>query len=207
MASSDESGGATRSTRRRGPELEKALRAAVRAELIERGYPDLTFEGVARRAQTSKPVVYRRYPTRAHMVFDAWLKPGPATPPKGTMGSLRTDLLDLVNTFVEHLESIDVDTLRGLIAEVPTEQLRELSDLTSAWVSERMRVVINAACERGELGPHPVSERVSRLPIVLARHELVFTGSLPEGVLIEIVDNIALPLFEAEASHPRTNPA
>jgi AcrR family transcriptional regulator len=38
-----------------------AIRAATRAELADYGYAGVTFEGVARRAQTSKPVLYRRY--------------------------------------------------------------------------------------------------------------------------------------------------
>ena len=43
----------------RGAELEEALLDAAWAELQEVGYPAFTYEGVAQRAGTSKPVLYR----------------------------------------------------------------------------------------------------------------------------------------------------
>ena len=58
-------------TRRRGAELDDAIYRAVFDELVDHGYVGLTFEGVARRAQTSKPVLYRRWPNRLDMVVAA----------------------------------------------------------------------------------------------------------------------------------------
>ena len=50
----------TRATRRSGEELREAILDAVLCELFDRGYAGLTFDGVAHRAHTSKPVIYRR---------------------------------------------------------------------------------------------------------------------------------------------------
>ncbi len=47
-----------------------ALRAAWE-EVSEVGYAQLTMEGVAARAGTSKPVLYRRWPNRAALVLAA----------------------------------------------------------------------------------------------------------------------------------------
>lgn len=58
-------------TRRRGAVLEDALRMAAIAELADVGYPSLTIEGVAARAQTGKAAVYRRWPTKQALVLDA----------------------------------------------------------------------------------------------------------------------------------------
>ena len=55
--------------RRRDEELLGGIRQAVRDELRDHGYPGVTFEGVARRAGTSKPVLYRRFDSRAEMVL------------------------------------------------------------------------------------------------------------------------------------------
>ena len=50
------------------------LRATV--ELLERdGYVQLTIGEVAARAGTSKPAIYRRWPTKAHLVHDAVFPP------------------------------------------------------------------------------------------------------------------------------------
>jgi AcrR family transcriptional regulator len=49
---------------------EAVLRATV--ELLERdGYTRLTIANVADRAGTSKPAIYRRWPTKAHLVHEA----------------------------------------------------------------------------------------------------------------------------------------
>ncbi|MGK2867874.1 MAG: helix-turn-helix domain-containing protein, partial [Mycobacterium sp.] len=47
--------------RRRGDELETAIRAAVMTLLTEHGPAAVTMEAVAATARTSKPVLYRRW--------------------------------------------------------------------------------------------------------------------------------------------------
>jgi len=51
--------------RRRGAALEAAILDAAWAELVAAGYAGLTMEAVAARAQTSRPVISRRWPDRA----------------------------------------------------------------------------------------------------------------------------------------------
>ncbi|MFD0478308.1 TetR/AcrR family transcriptional regulator [Nonomuraea thailandensis] len=55
--------------RRRQVEVDQAILEAAYGELLDRGYAGVTYDGVARRAETSKPVLYRRYPTRASLIF------------------------------------------------------------------------------------------------------------------------------------------
>ena len=77
-------------TRRRGAELEQAILDAAWAELCEVGYTALTIEAVAKRAGTSKPVIYRRWPSRAHLVIAAWARQQPietTTPDTGFAAS------------------------------------------------------------------------------------------------------------------------
>jgi AcrR family transcriptional regulator len=57
--------------RKRGTELETAIRAACVAELAECGYGSLTIESVASRAQTGKASIYRRWPTKQKLVLDS----------------------------------------------------------------------------------------------------------------------------------------
>ena len=88
--------GALRSpaTRRRGDALERALLDAAWEELTEAGYANMTMDGVAARARTSKPVLYRRWPTRAQLVIAAVRAHLPEVTPAGIRdtGSLRGDL-------------------------------------------------------------------------------------------------------------------
>lgn len=57
--------------RRRGAALESALLEAAWAELEEHGYGRFTMEGVARRAETSRPVLSRRWTGRAELAVAA----------------------------------------------------------------------------------------------------------------------------------------
>lgn len=57
--------------RRRGKTLNRALLEAAWEELVTKGYDALTFDAVARRASTSKPVVYRRWTTK----YELWRQP------------------------------------------------------------------------------------------------------------------------------------
>lgn len=192
---------AGRSARRRGEELDEAIREAVREELTARGFADLTFEGVARRARTSKPVVYRRYASRSQMVLDAWVGNGPSDPMPESSGSLREDLRILGGMFSQRLERIGVDTIRGLIAEVRPEQIQELTEVTTSWARVALTAVLDAARDRGELRSEPIPEYVLSLPIVLVRNEVLLHGAseganvLDDGVLDRIIDDVCLPLF------------
>jgi AcrR family transcriptional regulator len=62
----------TRSVGRpRSAQVERDALAAVRALLVEAGYSALTLSAVAQRAGTTTAALYRRWPSLAHLVYDA----------------------------------------------------------------------------------------------------------------------------------------
>lgn len=185
----------TKTTRRRGEELDQAIRTAVSEELAERGYANLTFEGVAKRAQTSKPVIYRRYNSRAHMVIDAWAHTPPTDAAPSSTGTLREELLALGRAFSNRFEVLGIETVRGLLAEVTPHDAEYLADVTTAWIPTRLAVILDAARDRGEIGPEALPPRVQSLPLVLARHELLQGGTLNEATFADILDTVCLPLL------------
>ena len=66
------------------------------AELLaEVGYADLTVAAIADRAGTSRPAVYRRWPTKAHLVHEAAFRDSVTREPART-GVLDTDIRELV---------------------------------------------------------------------------------------------------------------
>lgn len=191
-------------TRRRGRELDDAVRAAIRDELRDHGYSNLTFEGVAKRAHTSKTVVYRRYPTRAHMCIDAWLRYQSSELPVESTGNLRSDLLRVGQAASTYLESLGISTLRSLLAEIEPDLLNQLLHPAAAPAFQALRKILDAAVERGEIGPGPIPKRVAELPVVLIRNELLITGPPDEATLIEIIDQVCLPLLTLH--RPPTDP-
>src|SRR5664280_981865 len=85
------------STVRRGrPRSERAERAILdtTAQLLEeRGFVDLTIEDVALHAGVGKATIYRRWPTKGMLAFDAFRAEFLARQPLPDTGSLRGDLL------------------------------------------------------------------------------------------------------------------
>ena len=79
--------------RRRGEELDAAIRAAVLELLVEQGPGGVTMEAVAAAARTSKPVLYRRWADRATLLRDTLLRTAIAAIPHEDTGSYRGDML------------------------------------------------------------------------------------------------------------------
>lgn len=66
--------------------------SATRRLLIRDGYDQVTIEAVAREAGVSRPTVYRRWPSKAHVVFDAAFQTGGTAEILTGTGDFATDL-------------------------------------------------------------------------------------------------------------------
>lgn len=175
-----------------------AIREAVLEEIHERGYAALSFEGVARRAGTSKPVLYRRYPTRAHMAVDAWTAGAPLVLDTASCGDLRTDLIDVLTVIHDRFQRAGVTVFRGVIAEADDELLARMTNETEQVILPVLRDLHRSARVRGELGDAAPSDRTLLVPLVLLRHELFFTrGPVDRAVIAELVDEVTLPAWRA----------
>ncbi|MDQ1293176.1 MAG: hypothetical protein QG608_1057 [Actinomycetota bacterium] len=194
--------------RRRGEALELALLDAAWAELSERGYADFTLDGVAERANTSTPVLYRRWADRAQLVKAAVAHASArsAFEPPDT-GSLRGDLIatmTLANQTSADLMAAAAVQLGSYYREAGTSpaQLRaqELEGRRT-----RMETVLERAVARGEVEEAALTPRVVALPFDLFRHEVLTTlQAVPTEVIEEIVDDIFLPLVRRRASGTAT---
>ncbi|EFC82493.1 TetR/AcrR family transcriptional regulator [Parafrankia sp. EUN1f] len=191
----------TKTTRRRGEALEQAILEAVTAELAEHGYAGLTFEGVAVRAETSKPVLYRRWPTKAEMVAAATVRANSTTIVSPDTGSLAGDLLALLDQVRTVVDASDRSVLLTLMAELPPSAAESLRELLVARGTQLVQPIVDHARQRGELGDAPLPSRLLALPIDLVRHEILVTGTPSDAALRSIVDVILMPLLRAAAGH------
>jgi Tetracyclin repressor-like, C-terminal domain len=73
-----------------------------------------------------------------------------------------------------------------------------------------MRTILERAAARGEINLDQVTPRIAALPVDLLRHEIfVGSASVPDAVILEIVDEVFLPLAyrnSANAGHRRSRP-
>lgn len=94
---------------------------AAAALLHEVGYADLTVAAIADRAGTSRPAVYRRWPSKAHLVHEAAFRDADTTDTLRT-GVLEDDLRDLVRRTAGLLASPLVRlAVPGLVAEAAAD--------------------------------------------------------------------------------------
>src|ERR1700733_3966522 len=186
--------------RRRGIRLEDAILDAAWAELVERGYPGLTLEGVAKRAGTSRPVLYRRWPSRTALATAALgrhMAQNPIVVPdlgsvrdeiclllRGLSNLARPDMIRLVFDMQK-----DLAETRSSLADIRAQLKAEIVD------SDVMQIILGRAIERGEIAAARLTPRIVSLPTDLARHEILMTFQpLSDQAIQEIVDEIFLPL-------------
>lgn len=183
--------------RRRDDVLLSAIREAVRAETEEHGYAGVSFEGVARRAKTSKPVLYRRFRSRAHMVTDAFIAGVMAQPLAPSTGSLRGDLMEVSLLAVRQAHLVGSAAFRGLLGEADDELLRAIVDPHVVAVYRR---IVRAAQARGELGPGQVSDLALLAgPSVIRMQILQSIEPVNEAFVARVIDEVVLPLLRTTA--------
>ena len=183
--------------RRRDDVLMEAIQAATLSELTDHGYAGVSFEGVSRRAQTSKPVLYRRYRNRAEMVLDAISQSTVAQVAPPQAGSLRMDVIGVLEQIDRQFSRFKAEVYRGVIGESDGSLLDEVLNVVGAFNSQTMRTILDLARARGEIGFGPLPERVVLLPIALLRHELLFGHPFDSSAIAEIVDQVYVPLVQA----------
>ncbi|MGW4407420.1 TetR/AcrR family transcriptional regulator [Nonomuraea sp. NPDC004702] len=188
-------------TRRRGQRLDDAILDATWQILHEAGYARLTFEAVAAAAGTSRPVLSRRWPTRAELALAAMERAAPPVAAVPDTGGLRPDLIDLLRKAVNGFGAVRGEVLAGLLAETARDP--DAAAAVRAWIARStaghaMAAVLARAAERGEIPTADLPARVLRLPFDLARNEVVLGGlPLADDVIASIVDDVVLPLVGA----------
>jgi AcrR family transcriptional regulator len=123
--------------------------------LAETGYADLSVDAIARRAGTSKPAIYRRWPSKAHLVHEAVFPISDATALPDT-GSLAGDVREMVSRTAAFLTTPAARAaLPGLVGEMAADLtlhsalLERFGDILSRGLTDRLA----DAVERGEVRP------------------------------------------------------
>lgn len=151
--------------RPRDQRIDDAVVRATRELLEEIGYLQLTIAAIADRAGTNKPAIYRRWPSKAHLVHESvFPTQGPEVVLDGE--DLRGDIRALVLSGLETLGNPAARAaLPGLMAEMATDPDMHLEVLgrfargTWGWLQDRL----DRAVELGEVRPEVESSTVLEL--------------------------------------------
>ena len=139
--------------RPRDPRIDGAVLRATVELLAETGYSGLLVSAIAERAGTSKPAIYRRWPSKAHLVHEAVFPIGAATEIPDS-GALWDDLREMVRRTMAVLTTPAARAaLPGLVGEMAADPtllsalLERFDDIITGGLAERLE----RAAARGEV--------------------------------------------------------
>ena len=182
--------------RRHGDELDAAIRAAVLDLLAEHGPAGVTMEAVAAAAQTSKPVLYRRWPDRAALLRDTLLRIATAAIPHDDTGSYRSDMLAILRGWAALFTGP-----RGNRASRRRRGRRPRSRADGGVSAgcDRLAQKGNGALlargiERGDVRPDVPVEIARELGQSVLWHRLLITGDpITDDLVVQLVDEVLVP--------------
>ena len=141
--------------RPRDARIDGAVLQATVDLLGETGYAELSVDAIARRARTSKPAIYRRWPSKAHLVHEAVFPISDATELPDT-GSLAGDVLEMMRRTRDVLTTPAARAaLPGLVGEMAADLtlhavlLERFAGILSHGLTERL----DKAVARNEVRP------------------------------------------------------
>lgn len=192
--------------RRRGEALEQAILDAVWEEIQEVGFNKVTMEGVAKRAGTSKPVLYRRWADRTELIIAAATSRMPTVDSIPDTGSLRGDAIELLSQLRDRMSRVGPVVVVTLVEETTRypefrrDFLHRFVDRLTGLMNE---AVLGRAIERGEITEAQLTDRLRRLPIDLTRNEFLITGAVSDEAIAEIIDEVFLPALQGRRNAMR----
>ena len=184
---------------RRNMKSRAAILDATLKLLLLKGWRDLTIEGVAAEAGVGKQTIYRWWPSKGALVFDAILGEGSDLPAVPDTGDFESDLRTLLRATVEEFSQPSFDSLmRAMTVEILTDEklAREFQAGLAGPLTEATVARIESAREAGQVAPEVDAEVLAELmygPVL--RRWLLGTGKLDQ----EFADAVAGMVVRAAA--------
>ncbi|MEE6178979.1 TetR/AcrR family transcriptional regulator [Mycobacterium sp. 050134] len=158
--------------RPRDPRIDGAVLRATVELLAECGYAGLSVTAIAERAATSKPAIYRRWPSKAHLVHEAVFPTGAATAIPDT-GSPADDLREMVRRTMALLASPAARAaLPGLVGELAADPtlhsalLERFADVITGGLAEWLTKASAAGQVRTDLTATELAEAIAGITLL-----------------------------------------
>lgn len=172
-------------------------------QLRAQGYGSFTIDAVARAAETSRAVLYRRWPNKASLVHAAIrAHTGSVVDEAPDTGALADDVRTVLRTLSGRIESLGVDVMIGLLGE-----LDELPADVTGSVPRIIDQTVQRARARGEIGAAPIPSAVLDMPTNLLRYTMITEHAAPSDEAVDnIVDQLFIPLVRHYAPSGQAEP-
>jgi AcrR family transcriptional regulator len=175
-----------RAGRPRDRQIDVAVLRATLVELDACGYGGLTLEAVARRAGTTKPAIYRRWPSRQQLVLSALgQRLGEAQAPD--TGCTLCDLDECLKVFVAVFRRMPPGVIGPLLAECAGDRQLRDAFMTALFNPPRtaVRETLERAHARGDLRDDVDVELILDLIGSLVHYRSLFGHAPTSNVEIE----------------------
>jgi AcrR family transcriptional regulator len=128
--------------RPRDPDAEPRIRTCALELLLERGFDKMTVDDVAEAAGVGKATIYRRWPSKEQLAYDALTSMFDTEVPEPDTGSYEQDIRQL---FTEAIVFVGTDTGRAMVRLGVTEATRDpaIAQFYHEFLQRRVR-----ACQR-----------------------------------------------------------
>jgi AcrR family transcriptional regulator len=158
--------------RPRDPRIDSAVLTATVELLGETGYAALSVDAIARRAGTSKPAIYRRWPSKAHLVHEAVFPISDATELPDT-GSLAGDVHEMMRRTLAVLTTPAARAaLPGLVGEMASDLtlhaalLERFGGVLSRGLTERLTDAVARGEVRAEVTAADLAEAIAGISLL-----------------------------------------
>jgi AcrR family transcriptional regulator len=189
----------------RGQATTETLQRVVRELLEEAGYRALTIEGVAARSGVAKTSVYRRWPSKAEMVFDLILHSSAELPAMDDRGSLTGDIQALSARIVALVASpLGSRIFPGLICDAASDDAL-MQRFRATFVTDgrnQIAQVLERSVRRGELADATTAADLQAVLIGAALMFPLLHPDLGEGALLDKITDLAMAVLNHRRARP-----
>lgn len=180
------------SGRPRNLEIGEQILGAARALLAEGGYDALTFEAIVQRTGIGRPTIYRRWPTKAHLV--AAITYGPDDELLETGGSLAEQLRSLVDQVAQGYSRPGIGPATvGLISAYQNDPaLRAaLHNPVENKARRKLHAIVEDAKKRGVIDSCADADIMFDMIVGTVIFRLIFSSAdRPENFVEELTANL-----------------
>lgn len=138
------------------PRSEKSREAIIQAALDlldEQSLYDLSIEAIARQAKVGKATIYKWWPSKAHLVLEAFLEVKSRQAPVPDTGSIREDIQQHLTALADFHKSRSGQTIVHFLAQAQNDPvfMKELWNVFLGVVRDAFAGMLRRGIERGEL--------------------------------------------------------
>ncbi|WP_037181141.1 TetR/AcrR family transcriptional regulator [Rhodococcoides fascians] len=167
--------------------------------LAEHGYDGMTMDMVAARAKAGKATVYRRWPSKAHMIVDAVARVSKQEVDVDELpdtGTLRGDLKALMRpeAFDSGNKQLKImSAVASMLAAQDDPELAASISGTNPWIAAN-RIMIERAVARAEIAADTDVEFMARVIPAMCYYRVTVEGrSLDPEHVLTLIDTLLLP--------------